>query len=397
MNEKARKTPRHRIGLFCKEGGKAFVATCIVILLLEVTLRLAAFVWYNYSEYHLFYGFHRWVGRVGISPWSTFEGGYYKFPPNYILKGATGAGPETASINSHGFRGPDFQAVKPKGVFRVLCLGGSSTFGFHNGDNETYPFLLEGLFAKEGIRVQVINAGFPYYNTGSILSLLKEELLSYEPDLITLYTAYNDTSWPVRIGLLGRAVLWVQEHSIVYLLLRDNIREFMFGVEKKVFGKLIPQKTDYGRFKKDTELIASRYRENLRSIARVAKSRGIPVVLIKQPITTRNQRYASVSYEKEYQSIRERFERDERLSVMELWMIKHHRLISELEKIAQQEKLPVVDNIKIVDQDRRRLTTWVHLTGEANLRLAETLEATIKPYVLRKQASGRPAKVSSHL
>jgi len=68
-------------------------------------------------------------------------------------------------------------------------------------------------------------------------------------------------------------------------------------------------------------------------------------------------------------------------------MIKHHRLIEELEKIAKEEKLLVVDNIKIVDQDRRRLTTWVHLTGEANQRLAEALKSVIKPYVLRATAS----------
>ena len=44
--------------------------------------------------------------------------------------------------------------------------------------------------------------------------------------------------------------------------------------------------------------------------------------------------------------------------------------------------LPVVDNVAIVDQDRRRLTTWVHLTEEANARLAEALKAVIEPFVL---------------
>ena len=48
-----------------------------------------------------------------------------------------------------------------------------------------------------------------------------------------------------------------------------------------------------------------------------------------------------------------------------------HRLMIELERIATEERLPVVDNIRIVDQDRRRLASWAHLTGDGNLRLAE--------------------------
>ena len=81
------------------------------------------------------------------------------------------------------------------------------------------------------------------------------------------------------------------------------------------------------------------------------------------------------------------------LSYIEIFILKQHRLMEELEKIAEEEKLPVVDNIKIVDEYRRRLTSWVHLTGEANLRLAEALESVIKALLFRAQASasaGRP-------
>jgi hypothetical protein len=46
----------------------------------------------------------------------------------------------------------------------------------------------------------------------------------------------------------------------------------------------------------------------------------------------------------------------------------------------------MVDNIAIVDQDRRRLASWVHLTEEANLRLAEALKSAIEPYLEQKFA-----------
>ena len=47
------------------------------------------------------------------------------------------------SINNRGFRGRDISSDKPSGVFRVVTLGASSTFGYRNRDQETYPHYLE--------------------------------------------------------------------------------------------------------------------------------------------------------------------------------------------------------------------------------------------------------------
>jgi len=134
-------------------------------------------------------------------------------------------GGETASTNSLGFRGPDFSPSKPPDTFRIICLGGSSTFGFHNRDDETYPYSLQSLFNGDTreTRVEVINAGFPCYNTGSIVSLLENELMNYSPDLMTLYTGYNDTEWPLEITLVCWTVSWIEQHSIAYALLKDKL------------------------------------------------------------------------------------------------------------------------------------------------------------------------------
>lgn len=370
-----------------RSSAKMFAAICIAALVLEVTLRVATFAWYGGSQYHLYYGFHQWVGRVGISPWSTFQGEYYKFPPKYLLHGAEGQGRETASINSHGFRGPEFAATKPAGVFRVVCLGESSTFGYHNSDTETYPFLLQKLFDREDLRVEVINAGFPYYNSGSIVSLLNAEILQYQPDLITLYAGYNDTSWPMHVGFLGRVALRTQSHSITYLVMRNAIRRFAFRVEQRALEGLIPQKLRADELRRDMELVADRYRRNVLSIIETARRRGIDIVLIKQPVTAHGPNYETMSYERENEAVRSRFERGEQLSYIDVWMLKQYRLMEELEKIASAENVPLVDNVKIVDQDRRRLASWVHLTDEGNERLADALNQVIKPYVLQKLGS----------
>lgn len=368
-------------------------ATIGLLLLLEVVLRPVAYFTHGQSLYYLLYGVPGLAGRVGISPWHVFDGSYFKFPPNYVLQGAAGQGEETATTNSQGFRGPDIQVQKPGNVFRIICLGGSSTFGYHNRDDETYPFLLQEILRAHahGPGIEVMNAGFPYYNTSSILALLKAELLDYSPDVITIYAAYNDSSWPVEISPLFRLLTWVQEHSAIYLMLKESlltdqrVYKGLFAVQR--FERLYPNVFNLEHRTKeiqaDIDANASRYRRNITEIIRIAKSHGIKVVLIKQPMTIShwNRRLAGDSYEQEYAVVRRKFESGQALSTWERSLLAHHRLIKELGDIAARENLPVVDNIAIVDRDHSRLASWVHLTKEGNQALAEALAQAIEPFI----------------
>jgi lysophospholipase L1-like esterase len=372
--------------------GGAVAPTLVTIALLEVVLRIALSLAHGGSQYYLFYGFHGMVGRVGISPWSVNDGGYYKFPPNYVLRGAAGQGDtETASTNSLGFRGPDFEPQKPAGTFRVIALGESSTFGFHNTDTSTYPYLLQELFRDHALpyRVEVINAGFPYYNSSSILNLLTHELGDYAPDLLTLYNGYNDCGWPEQVNLRFRAQVWLQRHSAIYLVFKEYVLtdKRYYKLQARLQSRLpaIPGEPIDERFVDDTaEVKAARYRRNVMAIAAFAKQRNIPLVLIRQPATTAwgAQRSDYESYESECRLIREKLAGGQPISGREVQQLIHHRLLRELDEIAREQDLPVVDNVAIVDQDRRRLTTWVHLTREGNARLAEALKAAIEPFVI---------------
>jgi lysophospholipase L1-like esterase len=292
-----------------------------LVLLLEGVSRVGAYVWHDFSEYYLFYGFHSYAGRVGISPWWTDTGRHYKFPPGYQLRNASGQGGETATINARGFRGSDFDPAKPRGTFRIVCLGESSTFGFHNGDTETFPYLLEKALRErpQSARAEVINAGFPYYNTGSILSLLQSEVIGYEPDVIILYSAYNDASWPLHVGAISRLASWFQEHSILYLLTKEHVldeRELLKW--KGRFVRLVlRQAGTQEAFRTQTPQIVARYRKNVEAIIAIAKAHGVDLV----------------------------------------------------------------DNVAVLDKDRRLMASYVHLTAEANLRLAEALRPVVERYL----------------
>lgn len=373
-----------------KVAAQVSAATLMVVLLLEIFLRVGGYFWYNHSQYYLLYGFHTLVGRLGVSPWSVYVGDYYKFPPNYTLRGAAGQGAETARTNSLGFRGPDFDPAKPEGTFRIICLGGSSTFGFHNSDTGTYPYRLQQLFTEPigGLSVEVINAGFPYYTTASIRSLVEQEVLKYDPDILTIYSAFNDAGWPLHIGALTRTLFWLQQHSIIYLFLKETIiTDDRVYKMKHELRQMMPSTEDVSHVDRAAEQVALRYRENVEAILTLAVARKTRVVLIRQPMTTRTYNEhldASYSYQEEYEAVRQKISDGAHLSPLDYVMIKHHRIIEELDVIALRRNLPVVDNIAVVDEDRNRLTSWVHLTEEANGRLAQVLKEVILSLVVQR-------------
>jgi hypothetical protein len=104
-------------------------------------------------------------------------------------------------INSLGMRGPEVDAAKPPGVFRIVCLGGSTTFGTGaSHDAATYPAQLQQLLdetvangmAVEGRTFQVLNAGVGNWNSGDSLINFELRLLDLQPDAILDYDAVND-------------------------------------------------------------------------------------------------------------------------------------------------------------------------------------------------------------
>ncbi len=370
------------------------LVTTLMLVFAEGMVRVSAFLWSDYGAYYFSYGFRNLNGKLGISPWSTHTGGYYKFPPNYQLRGAAGQAEEVASINSLGFRGPEFHPGKPKGTFRIFCLGGSSTFGYRNSDGGTYPVQLEKILRQTSgdAGIEVINAGFPYYNSASVFALLREEVSRYDPDLITLYSAFNDAAWPLKVNFFARALFWIQEHSAIYLVVKEifHMDSLYFKLVSKVARVTRPNSVDYEPFKIEIDQVALRFRKNVEMIVKFAKEKGIAVVLIKQPMTAQDRQSDSpISYEGEYQAVMEKFRAGAFLLPNQLLLIKHHRLIEELEKIAKEDGVDVVDNIAIVDRSGGGLASWVHLTEEANRRLAEALKSAIEPYIKKRRAPAR--------
>ena len=102
-------------------------------------------------------------------------------------------------INSLGFRDEEFPVKKPSGVFRILALGDSMTFGPAINLEQTYPKVLERLL-NEGVagdlRFQVINGGVGGYNTYQELVMWRDKGVTLDPDLIIAGFCVNDIDHP---------------------------------------------------------------------------------------------------------------------------------------------------------------------------------------------------------
>ncbi len=107
--------------------------------------------------------------------------------------------PSHSGHNTLGYRGPEIPMPKPQGEFRIVCLGGTETYGAEH----PYPDALEATLKESGRdKVRVINAGAEEYLSHESLMNLQFRVLDLDPDMVIVYHGASD--------LLGRMV-WPPE------------------------------------------------------------------------------------------------------------------------------------------------------------------------------------------
>ena len=99
----------------------------------------------------------------------------------------------TANNKMNWFNYQQFPVRKSKGVTRIFCLGGSTTYGRPYDDKTSFcGWLRAFLPAVDPSRHwEVINAGGISYASYRVAQLM-EALVQYEPDLFVIYTGHNE-------------------------------------------------------------------------------------------------------------------------------------------------------------------------------------------------------------
>lgn len=182
-------------------------STFLTFFLLEVVAR----VWLNYLATPDQYDRYVLFTDLDASEYAFAPHPYLSYYPN------PNYGRGQTSHNSLGYRNDEFPLEKPEGVFRIVALGGSSTYDVSIEDNaDTFTAQLEKLLKEQyGYdEVQVINAGVPGYNSWEILVNLEFRVLDLDPDLVIIYEGTNDVHARMvapsayRGDDLGRRTAW---------------------------------------------------------------------------------------------------------------------------------------------------------------------------------------------
>lgn len=121
-----------------------------------------------------------------------------------LRPGASGTFPGSSLVyeaNTDGFRDQRYERPKPAGVFRILVLGDSVTFGVGVPPKRSFAKRLEARLNHVAGRVggpkfEVLNMGVGGYNPFNEAALLDDIGESYEPDLVLVQFCINDLNDP---------------------------------------------------------------------------------------------------------------------------------------------------------------------------------------------------------
>jgi len=102
--------------------------------------------------------------------------------------------PNYPDHNRLGYRGAEIDIPKPEGVFRIVALGGSTTYSTSTTWQESYPTQLESILREQYgyANVEVVNAGVPGYTSWDVLANFVFRVVELQPDLVLIYDGIND-------------------------------------------------------------------------------------------------------------------------------------------------------------------------------------------------------------
>lgn len=325
----------------------------------------------------------------------NLQPGYTKFFPNELKIDHDPATNETfrVSINSHGFRGREIDQVKKPGVTRIITLGSSSTFGYYDRDNETYPYYLEQELNKHAEitgRFEVINLGIPHLRSEEILALFQAEAIPLHPDVVTFYEGVNDAArgTPSVNANDSKNRTQRQKESMapfkaVYGMVRDLLVTVAFidSIRQNMIAEPTFNREQVERHMTGT---SEHFIRNIDKLYRECQRRGIIFVALKQQAKShiiKEAEMKGVTYAQEVQIVQDKLEKEGAIKTRELHLLTHNILTTDLEQWAASNSVPFVNIQKVLDQDRDVLMSWVHLSPRGNRMIADALAGKIEQLV----------------
>jgi lysophospholipase L1-like esterase len=285
QNKAARWSPERERAL---KRLSVIIGLAFLFLIAEVGLRMYAKVSAYLPKTYEYMTDHRYLATALI-PGSSFANGIAK-----------------VSVNSRGFRGPEFAVPKESGTYRIFALGGSTTFGHFpstSADDKTYPAQLDALLKKddrEGRKYEVINSGVPGYSARTSVSDFQARTLFYQPDMVLIYHHINDINRYGNEENLSKPLVNQYIYHGVWTGIFDNVLGWSYVVQElrfvfdwrlrilfdRMFGGKNdgPKETAEGKPWKLDQRYVEAFRRDMNNLVVLAKANHVVPVLLSMSL-----------------------------------------------------------------------------------------------------------------
>ena len=277
-------------------------ATLALLLTLEggARLFLPRLDWDRFRQNLVRKSYSRWDGgRILRYTWDE-RYNFRLLPMTWSVKDGS-----KVVINDLGLLGPMPRRPKPAGVFRILVLGGSSSFQTSSVTGKSWPDLMAAsLAARPGQPVEVINAATPGYTTYQSSRRLQAELLDFDPDLVVVCHLWND----LKLFSLDRPEEAVEQWNAlaagqkeISAVSRNNRLDLLGWSQAVTHLRAWWLARRLGRARKLSEGLehprldetihsggVDFYRRNLGRIADTLAAGKIPMLVVKEPLLVRS-------------------------------------------------------------------------------------------------------------
>jgi lysophospholipase L1-like esterase len=262
---------------------------------------------------------------------------------------------------------------KPPHVFRILCLGGSTTKG--ELSTEPYPALLEKMLSARypGSTIEVVNGGHFFYTTQHSIIEYLFDLKELEPDVIIFFEAINDlmasftsppySSSPYRKDY-GHFLGWIGG-----LRYQKSFEQFLAQFFYMDLRRPIPKPISFTDFKSRHS-----FARNVETIIEIAKWSGITLVLSNQAHCFSNENTNDVDFLgfQKYFLIDNKNYADEKS-----WYAAMELFNKTIQDTANKYSIPFVNQEEAFRGKRSLFTDSVHMTTEGNRIKAQLFFDTI--------------------
>jgi hypothetical protein len=272
-----------------------------------------------------------------------------------------------------------FPIIKPKGTFRIVVFGGSTSENFISFKIAKihYPLLLQSELRRRlnTKAIEVINVAKAGYSTAHSLILFELDVLSWDPDLIIVSHNFNDLSasyWPEFTfdysGKYSHKFFYVPDyksifsipnvlfkHSAFYWFVRNRIDSLKTEENKKI------KRASYGNAPAESAIQV--FKRNLRSITAIAKENGIKVLFGNQPILPKERYFIKHISNKPYNSIVTYPLHEE--------FLHHHKTFNEaIKQVAEETGVFFIDNESVLGTRGKYFFDFLHYTTSGVTLLA---------------------------